>query len=549
MVVLTACWVRLGYGLDLSDEAYYVALAYRFALGDIPFEDELHLSQSAALLTWPLVEAYLWQEGTTDGLVLFLRRAFFAFQCGVSAVVFLALRTLCAGPAALVIALLPLALLPFGIPNLSYNTLGSGLFTAGVFVALPWGNGSEVCWRRRALAGACHGLAVVSYPPLLVAVLCSLAATGWLDPRGRRRLLASYAGGVAAVLACWVLFVEWEGMVRVYDFMSMRYQPDPDRLVRAVGQFVARLPSPLLLALGIGLLFWQRARRPWLVLLALPCVAAALAWPLRRLELSVAPLLYVTSLAWLAPLLLPWVWRERTWRRVFAGVWLPSVVAGLTFATASTNGYLNAGLGLVPAAIVTLSFLDRALQQASDALGAQRAALAPILGVLAFVAMLLSYQRGLYRGGPIWSAPLERVTAGPFAGIDGHPVRGAYLRVLATDLAGLAVSGGRVLFYDHFPAGYLLTDMRPATPSLFTCFLLTEPVAPGFCAAAYAAEPGEPTLAVHVPAAEVLGNRFRAAQPTDVDTARLIERAYEPLAVQRDRQQQLLYEVFRPLRR
>jgi len=42
MVVLTACWVRLGYGLDLSDEAYYVALAYRFALGDIPFEDELH---------------------------------------------------------------------------------------------------------------------------------------------------------------------------------------------------------------------------------------------------------------------------------------------------------------------------------------------------------------------------------------------------------------------------------------------------------------------------------------------------------------------------
>ena len=93
---------------DASD----VAPAYRCALGEIPLEDELPLSQSAALLTWPLVEAYLWQEGPTDGLVLCLRRGFFSVQCGVSAVVCLALRTLGAGPGALVIATLPLPLLP-----------------------------------------------------------------------------------------------------------------------------------------------------------------------------------------------------------------------------------------------------------------------------------------------------------------------------------------------------------------------------------------------------------------------------------------------------
>ena len=32
--------LRLRYGVDFSDEAYYVTVGYRFSLGDLPFVDD-----------------------------------------------------------------------------------------------------------------------------------------------------------------------------------------------------------------------------------------------------------------------------------------------------------------------------------------------------------------------------------------------------------------------------------------------------------------------------------------------------------------------------
>jgi hypothetical protein len=40
-------------GVDLTDESFHAALAYRFLLGDVPFRDELALHQTAVLLTLP----------------------------------------------------------------------------------------------------------------------------------------------------------------------------------------------------------------------------------------------------------------------------------------------------------------------------------------------------------------------------------------------------------------------------------------------------------------------------------------------------------------
>ena len=55
-----------------------------------------------------------------------------------------------------------------------------------------------------------------------------------------------------------------------------------------------------------------------------------------------------------------------------------------------------------------------------------------------------------------------RVERGPFWGLATTDVKAALSRSLVEDLATYG-RRGRVLFYDHFPAGYLFTSMRPAS--------------------------------------------------------------------------------------
>ena len=53
LVVATVIW-RIHFGVDFTDESFYVAMALRFARGDRPFVDEVNLTQTASWLAHPL---------------------------------------------------------------------------------------------------------------------------------------------------------------------------------------------------------------------------------------------------------------------------------------------------------------------------------------------------------------------------------------------------------------------------------------------------------------------------------------------------------------
>ncbi len=67
---ITTALFGLRSGVDLQDEAYYLAFGYRFAQGDIPLVDELSLHQLPGILLSPFVRAYTAAVGSTDGIVL-----------------------------------------------------------------------------------------------------------------------------------------------------------------------------------------------------------------------------------------------------------------------------------------------------------------------------------------------------------------------------------------------------------------------------------------------------------------------------------------------
>jgi hypothetical protein len=248
----------------------------------------------------------------------------------------------------------------------------------------------------------------------------------------------------------------------------------------------------------------------------------------------------------MAPLLLPLVWRHAWARRLFWGAWIPALVAGITVAWSSTNGYTNAGIGMLPAALVSAVYLLTAVHDAVESFGNARLSPVPVLAVLILLGIGLHYQRGLYLGGEILARkrPVTRVDWGPYRGLRSVTAKDDYLRALASDLEPLVRPDARILFYDHFPPGYLLFPMRPATPSIYSCYLLTAPGDPELCARHYARTLSEPSIAVRIPPLYILGTRLRPDPPSDLATHRTVQRQLQPVVARTDRQGQELYQIY-----
>ena len=198
LAVLFLTWRRLFFGVDFTDEAFYIALPYRFALGDIPLKDEQNLAQFAGVLAMPFIRLFLYFQGNTDGIVLFSRHLHFAFTVLVGLSVFVAIQRTLRWPLALMVSVICVAFVPFNIHGLSYNTMGCGFLTMGCFLGMvDQDRGSASRWTYL-FSGVCHCLAILVYPPLLVAV-CVYAVVIFFNGNYQRVQRVSYVfGGLLA---------------------------------------------------------------------------------------------------------------------------------------------------------------------------------------------------------------------------------------------------------------------------------------------------------------------------------------------------------------
>lgn len=471
-VVVAVTYRRLYYGIDFTDESFYVVLPYRLVLGARPFVDETSVTQqTAALLVYPFVLAYHAIAGVT-GLVLFVRHLQLALSLLVATAVAVSLRGLLDAPRAALVAVAAVAFVPFDIHSLSYNTLASGLLTAGCLLGFA-------ATRKRArgsafaAAATCLALAAFAYPPLLGAV--AAAGVGWIVvARRARRHAAGWAllalvlpaGGLAALVGT-------AGLDQVVaDYRnSSRYLGQGG----GVGKLAAvashqwttfRLWSLVLLALVLlALAWWRRRAAAAPLLLALPF----LVWPPKG-GFYTASLEYVAHLGWLALPLYPAVRRRAGAGGLLATVWVPALLAGITIAYSSANGGVNFGVGFFPAAIVTTVYLAWALEEAGLPRSASAVPALCVLGVLVFTGI------PVYRDGPLDTLRAQ-VHGGAYAGLLTSAPKRSFLTLLQRDLAGARPRCG-ILFFNDFPAGYLLTVAQPDTNGAWTATVAPADVAP-----------------------------------------------------------------------
>ena len=399
------------------------------------------------------------------GIVLFVRHLQFIFSLAVALAVVSALRSVLETRRALFVGLAVVAFVPFNIHSLSYNTLGGGLFTAGCLLGFKCLLKPE---RRadRILAGLCHGLAVFVYPTLIVAVAaCYLTRLMLARGPARRSTITYDLPALLLPLAGMGALIAWVGVHQFRsDYQSSRTssvrKADLHKLVTVAAHEWNTLHTWYLLVAALLLLTlsWRRQRGvACLVLLALPLLVLP-----PTLGSYTSSLEYVAHYGWLALPLFIAVRQRPGAAQLLTACWLPGLLAGITTGYTSSNGAVNFGIGFLPAAIVTSVFLIWSLDAPGRrGLGSKLLSRLAVVPAVAVLALLLWMEVPVYRDGAV-STLRSRIETGAFAGLLTQSDKQAFLDQLRLDLAGVT-KPCRIVFFDDFPAGYLLTDAQPDT--------------------------------------------------------------------------------------
>lgn len=180
---------RAPYGFCSTDESFYVTIAHRLYLGDALVVEEWHPSQFAGVLMYPVFWAYMKIHGSTDGILLYFRYFYVAFNTCTG--IFLYRRTRNYGIYSVAAAVIYMLYTLGGMMATNYNTIGlSSMIVVTTLVVFP----SAHRQRTDFIAGFFFAMAALCVPTIAIFYLLLLAACliVSLVPSLRRKWLLSY---------------------------------------------------------------------------------------------------------------------------------------------------------------------------------------------------------------------------------------------------------------------------------------------------------------------------------------------------------------------
>jgi len=185
--------------------------------------------------------------------------------------------------------------------------------------------------------------------------------------------------------------------------------------------------------------------------------------------LPLESLYLVINFGLIAPVFAYLLWNREVTRDLFRLVWIPSFIAGLVVSWLSGNSARMGAIGMLPAAIVSLVLLASVLSwRNADASQHRRSDTirgSVVIGLVLCV-FLVNQFVGLYRDDPLENLTVD-IREGPYKGIFTTKGRDMFLTALSSDIRAIAKQDDKILFFDDFPAGYLMSNLRPATPTVW----------------------------------------------------------------------------------
>lgn len=490
LIALALLW-RLPMGIDLSDEAYYAIFVDDWLKGGIRTSTLTTVHQTALLPAFAILRIRAELFGNSDGLVLSLRWIYLIFSI-VSAVAWLSLFIRLSNSFyAWLCAAFALAFIPFGLPSVSYNTLG----IQGLTIALS-GLGHTLLDRRPLGLGA------------------NISAAGWAIAT------TAYPSLFLPLGVCWVLVSSMYGVrfgVR-YGAVVLAFQLigwplvavalAPDHLLRSVNYLAAindvggwerKLDyslqllrgSPTFVGVCLGAIVVGLLRTVLGPALTGLLIAALVAWLFSAPYVLFCRSHDVVTVVALTGIGLVFGLRNRApdRHRVIALLWLVSFAAGLTTMASAYNSVLNFPVGAAAAAAISLIGLASAPASLWPAktvgrriatklnirsrwlvfAGRSTALIVSMVGVL--VTSLFHY----YGDYPNVSPSRTLVSSGAYAGLRGQPEQVETIRWMQDTVSPLIGTDMRIAFVGRI---YGLILATPARPSMLAVFPLSDTMNP-----------------------------------------------------------------------
>ncbi len=449
---------RIQYGVNFFDEAFYAIGSMRFVLGQKLFIHELGLAQTSALLTYPLVKLHFLIWGGTEGIIYSLRLAHWILYLGLGLLIFKVLKQFISANVSLIIAGSCGLFLPGGLPTVSYNTLGTLFLTLGLFSIFKAANPRKPYIYF--VSGILMGLCSLSYITFFsIAIFMGIAIFIFIKPK--KPVLFYFLGWLSIVILPGVL-----ALMRIEEFrnclsFAQNIEGSTNRIGRLPNIIHKFFPKTVLMTLSLwggSCLFTYKSKSKYffVLIIFIPILALILS------ELSYGKwAVYSFYLAILG--FIPWLCLPKSKLIVDLTRWvfIPSFLAGVIASMTSALGHLNAQVGLVPAALVSLVFMSEILKRAPSGFS-----IPSFLSLGLPILLILPYPITIWDETPRVSLT-DRISFGPYRGLYTSPEKRTYLETVSRDILTYISSKNTLFIYPNFQAGYLIAGVPPLSGILW----------------------------------------------------------------------------------
>ncbi|MBA2653434.1 MAG: hypothetical protein H0U71_00005 [Gammaproteobacteria bacterium] len=498
-MVCIASYLRLYLGVDVTDESFYAALPYRFILGSRPIIDEYSICQFAAILLYPFYKIFFSINHSTDGVILFARHLYMLFNLLLGGLTYVTFKNEVGKGGALLIATIPILYVPFNIQGLSYNTLAIFCFTTAALLTFLYSEQKTAHNSYLKMGGLFYALAVFSYPPFAIPVAVAMVMAAFV--LGYKRVFSNFILGALPVIIILSLIVfnyQTEVLNIYYNLKEIGYGNKNTSQLPALfkswlgsiyywGLFVFLLLGILLQT--IRSFFTKNSMNenasPWSRYIEMWCYGSLVLLPIMLLiiyltEYSLGGNLQVwhplfINFSLLAPIYMRFTDHPHFAKRLVMIMWLPSVIAGSVTAFASSNGFLNAMVGLLPAFLATVILIYLTLINLFSTFkffkikNAVVGSMIALTTVTAVLGTLIYYKFAFIYREANYSQMDSQITEGPYKFLYTTSKKAIALKALSSDLHDIIGKNhpANIAVYPSSAGFYLLTALKPMTSSLW----------------------------------------------------------------------------------
>lgn len=485
-------FIRIFFGAELSDEAYSVAEAYLVADGAIPFVTNWSQIPGWALLMAPFSKIYIWLNGSTEGMFLYMRLVSFILTVLFMSVIYRLLKGYLEPEYIRIIYIMP-AVVPFFHGLTVFRADRPALFIiwiSGILLVLSlYDNGKK---HYAFFSGICAAAAILCYAQLLIYCFIIVLMLVGYELKQDKKFVITFRFVMGGILTAGVttgyLIIKSGNIYRfikgfqylLSDVAYFRIENDgiykfaPFMKVVLLDIIIKHILFYTGLAAVICAIITYKRRcydKQYFRLLSLTygtvlsCISYVIEYHNVRLLIIIyyiclhlyltAPwfVLYTHKYKKLCSLLLFFFWFP-------SGVWM-IVTALTTYAEPVTRTLLLSNGSFLTLLFAALAF--RELMDKTDTVLTGIAASCILAAVVSF-SMLFNVYSYMYRDGDIGQLN-HRVRTGAYKGVFTTKERKQGIIKLEEVIREYTNEDNRVLAMESVPFVYLMTDAHPCTPS------------------------------------------------------------------------------------